>query len=55
MCKAREKFDLPSSVTALKWMEAVMDRRLAPDRDVSNIKTEQDVASLLRDGTALCE
>ncbi|PVD35782.1 hypothetical protein C0Q70_02746 [Pomacea canaliculata] len=36
-------------------MEAVMDRRLAPDRDVSNIKTEQDVASLLRDGTALCE
>ena len=52
--QAQEKFDLGAAVTALRWIESVNGCRLG-DRDVGDLKTERDVAELLKDGTALCE
>lgn len=53
-CQAQAKFDLSAAVTALRWIESVNGRQLG-DRDVGSLKTERDVAELLKDGTALCE
>ena len=52
--QAKEKFDLTAAVKALRWIETVNGQRLG-DGFVGDLKTEREVAELLKDGIALCE
>ncbi|KAL8604760.1 hypothetical protein ACOMHN_017719 [Nucella lapillus] len=52
--KAQEKFDLEAAVAALRWVESVNGRKLG-ETDVGVLRSEREVAGVLKDGTALCE
>ncbi|GFN93234.1 transgelin [Plakobranchus ocellatus] len=51
--KIERKFDIQRARDVLGWMEATIGRKLHPD--VSSLTSEQEMADILKDGSALCE